>query len=121
MCLVEPSQLVLLRVGQPGGVLQEEVELLREAPPHDRVALVEPHLPCLAGKDFLLQQLRHEIAQLLGGRFPAPLARPRFHEPPHLALPDSHLARLRAASVQARGVEPGVKAEQQASRDDEMQ
>jgi len=117
---VEPPQIFFGRLGEPRRILHHELQLLCQAPPHDRVAFVETHLACFARKDLLPQQLGHQRAQFVRRRIPAPLARLGLHEPLHFAFPDPHLARTRSAAGVRRG-EPGRQAKQQRAGEGEME
>ena len=74
--LVEPTlEVRVRRRGQVAGVLDEELHLLPQPPPDDRVVAVEAHRDGLARRDLLLDVIVDQALQLRPGGRPLPCPR----------------------------------------------
>ena len=79
----------LARLGELGGVFDQELQLLRQAAADDGVVLAKAHRLGLTRQQLLVQQLVDEALQLLRARFAQPLARPCLLQPAHVAFADA--------------------------------
>ena len=84
------TQLSVGRLGQPRCILDQELQLLRQAPPNDGVVLAETHCLGLAGEQFLINEIGKQPSQLGRVRRPEPLVDEGFPEPFDLAFADAY-------------------------------
>ena len=116
--LVEPRlELRVGRRGLDGRVLDEELELLPQTPPDDRVVAVEAQREGLARSDLLPDVVVDQALQLLCGRWPlpGPARTPAPGARPCRARRRSGVVRARAAAATSRRDEerrPGQEVQQ---------
>ena len=116
---VVAAKLILGRLDEVGGVLDEEFQLLRQPSPNNRVVLLKAHLQRFARHELLVDEVGDHAAQLIRAGLAKPLLAPGFDQPPHVAIGDPH--RFDAASIALIAVEPGVCGEQDRPGGDEVE
>ena len=88
---IESTKIGLRRLGKIGGVLDHELELLREPAPDDRIVLAQAKLARLSRQQLFADQVGDEPAHFAGRRRPLPLPRPCLAQPAKLARTDAQL------------------------------
>ena len=114
--LVEATQLVVARLLDRRQVLDQERELLRQAPPHQHVAVVEAAADRLAVEDLLAHLVFDQRFELLLVRRPAALRLPGLAQPLDLAGADGDAIRRIVVVSPA----PGVEREEERAADQEV-
>jgi hypothetical protein len=100
-------EFVVRRLPQLGHVLEEELHLLDQPAPDDRIIFVQAECQRLAVEDLLADVALDQAVQLLGGDRPALLPRPPRLQARHLGGGDlDHLRGGGRVAVPARGVQP---------------
>lgn len=116
---MESPELLFRRFGELGGIVDEKLQLLGEAPADDRVTLGETHLLGLSRQQLFIDELIDETSHLVGRRFAQPLAGPGLPEPVDISFGDAD--RNRRAVSHLLGVQPCIRSEQDCAGDGEVQ
>ena len=112
------AKLCIGGLDQVRGVLDQELELLRQPPPDDRVVLLKPHLERLARHQLLGDEVGDHAAYSPGSGLAKPLPAPGLDQPPHVPFGDRH--RLDRAGLLPIAIEPGIGPKQDRAGREEM-